>query len=585
MSARRLFLFAATPLFAVSQSISFLPPAGFIGGGASVVFDCPHCIAIADFNGDGKPDIAYNTLPIVPEGGILLGNGDGAFRPPVPFPFFTSGSIFAGDFNGDGKADLIGDSVYLGNGDGSFRSPIPITGCTATLQLADFNRDGKTDLLCGTTPLLSNGDGTFTATGAAGAVKFESVALIADFNGDGIPDLLLLQVSGNLAVVLGHGDGAFGSEIPLSYGLHPQTTANFLAGDFNGDGKVDLIDFSQRGDRIDFLPGNGDGTFGSVIQTDISANPVPGRMSAVGDFNKDGKLDFVAGDSVYAGNGDGAFRFPIFFGPTTYTCGPARPTPVPFSCDYIHTSTTVGDFNGDGLPDLAAYTVIAPRPGGGFHEEAEIDVLLNDSPGNGFATAGVSSATGTWPVAPGSIVSAFGANLAPAIAIASTIPAPTTLGGIRLHVRDRSHSGDRLAPLLYVSPTQINYILNSSDPYAWVDIERVGAPYVPQGITVPIAAIAPGFFSAPYTASAPGYLSLYGTGFAETSAAVSSCMAGDADVPITYAGPEIQIAGLDQVNLLLPASLAGAGAQPVYCVFQTAQQVFGVSNIVKVVIR
>jgi uncharacterized protein (TIGR03437 family) len=96
---------------------------------------------------------------------------------------------------------------------------------------------------------------------------------------------------------------------------------------------------------------------------------------------------------------------------------------------------------------------------------------------------------------------------------------------------------------------------------------------VPQGIMVPVAALAPGFFSAAYTANAPGYLSLYGTGFAQASTAASSCLVGDVNVPVTYAGPEIQFAGLDQVNLLLPGSLAGAGLQPVNCLFQTVQQV------------
>ena len=259
---------------------------------------------------------------------------------------------------------------------------------------------------------------------------------------------------------------------------------------------------------------------------------------------------------------------------------------TPFPCDYAHGSTAVGDFNGDALPDLVTYTVIeAAGVPGSFHDEGEVDVLLNDSPGNGFATAGVSSATGTWPVGPGSIVSAYGVNLAATTAVATTNPAPTTLGGIRLHIRDRSHTGDTLAPLMYVSPTQINYVLNSSDPYAWVDIEEVGTPYVPQGVTVPIAPVAPGFFSAPYTTNAPGYLSLYGTGFAQASASVSSCTVGTVNVPISYAGPQIQFAGLDQVNLLLPGSLAGVGVQPVNCLFQTAQQVFGVSNTVNVTIR
>ncbi|PYT25749.1 MAG: hypothetical protein DMG57_23895 [Acidobacteria bacterium] len=80
------------------------------------------------------------------------------------------------------------------------------------------------------------------------------------------------------------------------------------------------------------------------------------------------------------------------------------------------------------------------------------------------------------PVGPGSLVSAFGLNLASATEAAKSYPWPTTLGGIRLHVQDRSHQGDRLAPLLYVSPTQINYLMPSSDAFAWISIERVGLP-------------------------------------------------------------------------------------------------------------
>ena len=449
--------------------------------------------------------------------------------------------------------------------------------------MGDFNRDGKTDILCGTSLLLSNGDGTFHSAGTVGEFAMEEVALVTDFNRDAIPDLLLRRVSGQLAVVLGRGDGTFGSELLLNYLVPPNTSWTFLAGDFNGDGKIDLIDFSKRGDYIDFLPGNGDGTFGALTQTDISAAPAPLAMTAVGDFNKDGKLDFVADDAVYAGNGDGTFRFPVFFGPTTNQCG-AKGAGIIASCNYVHGSTAVADLNGDGLPDLLVY-VVTRLGEGQISDLGEVNVLMNDSPGNGFVTAGVSAATGTLPVGPGSIVSAYGVNLAPTTAVADTNPAPTTLGGIRLHVRDRSHSGDILAPLLYVSQTQINYILNSSDPYAWVDIERIGTPYAPQGMTVPIAALAPGFFSAAYSASAPGYLSLYGTGFAQASTSASSCTVGGLPVSVTYAGPEIQITGLDQVNLFLPATLAGAGAQPVSCLFQTAQQEFGPSNTVNATIH
>jgi len=594
----RLLLLCALPLTALTQTISFLPPVALQIGGAAVVSDCSSCVAVADFNGDGKPDIAYNALTPLPQGGVLLGNGDGTFRPVLPLSYPALGPFLVGDFNGDGKPDLVfaqySTSVYLGKGDGTFSSPNAVPQCGGTsslvsIQVGDFNRDGKTDILCGTSLpltslLLSNGDGTFRAAGTVGTQPPESVVLVADFNGDGVADVLLLGALRNLAVVLGHGDGSFGSELALNYDLFRDGYyTKLLASDFNADGKTDLIHFSPHGDRIDFLPGNGDGTFGSVVQTDISSSSIPEPMTAAGDFNRDGKPDFVAGSAVYAGNGDGTFRFPVFFGPTAWPCGPALNSPIPAPCDYTHDTTAVGDFNGDGLPDLAAYVVRKPNVTQ-IKESAELDFLLNDSPGNGFAAAGVSAATAMSPVGPGSIVSAYGVNLAPTTAVASTNPAPTTLGGIRLHIRDRSHTGDRLASLLYVSPTQINYLLNSTDSYAWVDIERVGAPYVPQGMIVPIATLAPGFFAVPYTSNAPGYLSLYGTGFAQASATLSNCTVGNVDVQITYAGPEIQIAGLDQVNLLLPATFAGAGLQPVYCEFGAGQEA-GLSNTVNVTIR
>jgi uncharacterized protein (TIGR03437 family) len=590
---RAWFLIAcALPLIAAAQAISFLPPQILARGGAGVVGTCSGCVALADFNGDGRLDIAFNLQTPLPQGGVLLGNGDGTFRPGLPLSYPAIGPLLEGDFNGDGKPDLLSNrfsiAVYLGKGDGTFNSPVAVGGCAggSELQVGDFNRDGRTDILCDTTVLLASGDGSFRNVGAVGSEPMEIVVLVADFNGDKVSDVLLRRPVGELAVALGRGDGTFANDLAIDYAtfsLRPDESRTIVTGDFNGDGKADLIDFSYRRDHVEFVPGKGDGTFGSLVQTDISADGIPGELTAVGDFNKDGNLDFVAGDAIYAGEGDGTFRFPVFFGPTAYPCGPALTTVLSQSCAYSHDSTAAGDFNGDGLPDIVVY-LVEHFGQGQIKESGEVDMLLNDNPGDGFEASGVSAVTYSWPVGPGSIVSAFGVNLASTTVVASTNPAPDTLGGIRLHVRDRSHIGDRLAPLLYVSPTQINYVLNSSDPYAWVDIERIGAPYMPHGITVPIAAVAPGFFPATYMTNAPGYLSLYGTGFAQVSASASVCTVGDVNVAITYVGPEIVIAGLDQVNLLLPASLAGAGVQPVSCNFETAQQ-SALTNTVNVTIR
>jgi uncharacterized protein (TIGR03437 family) len=582
------------------QTVSFLrPEIAYSTGGFGAT------VAAADFNGDGNVDIVYVAPGFdIPYTGVLLGNGDGTFRNVTQFTANLGmgllehiGYVVVGDFNGDGKPDIAfsdGGSVvvYLGVGDGTFTGPFGFPACAGQPIVADANGDGKQDLICKTSVLPSNGDGTF---GTVPATLAGNAVLAADFNGDGHIDLLLADASGQLAVVLGKGDGTFGSSQPVSDLLAytpGSPNQQIQAGDFNGDGLIDLVGPSADGTSIAVLPGRGDGSFGPAIVTASSTGPI----KAVADFNRDGKLDVltlskVAQNSVeiLAGNGDGTFRYPISAGLVAPSC---RQGSGYTDCTYSPGTILVADFNNDGLPDI----------GSGFQDSSpvlaewsccsEVSLLLNDSPGNGLTVTGVSSATWTWPVESGSMVSAFGVNLAPAEASAGAGPWPTALGGIRLHVQSQN-GADSLAPLLYVSPTQINYVLESTGPFAWVGIERVGAPFVAQGMIVPIVPIAPGLFtldggSAAATAvqvapdatqtlvsalvpidvsGNPVYLSLYGTGFDLATTATSSCAIAGQTLPATYAGPQMQTVGLDQINVLLPKALAGTGETSVTCSF------------------
>jgi len=321
-----------------------------------------YSFAVGDFNNDGFPDLVYTSYNGFSELVVQLGNGDGSFQPPqtVSSNFNNFGAITVGDFNHDGNADVAVTSdenmgydgsvkVFLGFGTGAFRFPdrYSVGRFPSAIVAADFNGDGNPDLavvdnssqssfqgaLC---ILLNKGDGSFQLFRLYQSIAdIDSVAIATgDFNKDGIADLAVANAEPNdVNEFIGNGDGTFRKVATWSVGSYPLA---LLALDLNGDGVADLVSADAAANEVRVLLGQSGGAFNGARNYSL---PNPSYLGAAGDFNEDGKTDIVAGSSyaldILLGQGRGKFQ------PTTSYTTPGLVNDV-----------VAIDLNGDGHLDL-----------------------------------------------------------------------------------------------------------------------------------------------------------------------------------------------------------------------------------------
>jgi FG-GAP-like repeat len=283
---------------ATCSPTTFLSPRSYFVGSTPV---------LADFNGDGKLDLAGFGFDNNGTLRVLLGNGDGTFQAPVTQVNVPQAGLVAGNFTSDTKPDLAllqgGQIAVLpGNGNGTFGAGVVSTFATLGVATifggADLEPGEKRDLLAGDAAgrvvvLRPVGDGTFSPVVGpilpGGLVSYT----VGDFDGDTIPDLAVVQNDGNVAVLLGAGAGSFGEPSLFLAGNSPSGIA---AGDIDGDGHVDLA-IGVAG-AVAVLLGNGDGSFQAALDYDAASTP---NLVMIADFNGDGKPDIATSSSQGVG--------------------------------------------------------------------------------------------------------------------------------------------------------------------------------------------------------------------------------------------------------------------------------------------
>ncbi|MEP6582136.1 FG-GAP-like repeat-containing protein [Microcoleus vaginatus GB2-A3] len=368
---------------AVTETI-FKTYSGVLGFATKVDFATgsgPFGLSIGDFNGDGKPDLAVanatsNTASILLNT-TPIGAATPTFAPQVTFPTGSGPlSVSIGDINADGKPDLAvanrtsnSASILLNTTPTNATTPTfasQVTFATGTnpysVSIGDFNGDGKPDLAVANRTsnsasiLLNTTPTNATTPTFASQVTFATgnnpwSLSIGDFNGDGKPDLAVPnENSNNVSIRLnttatGATTPTFASQVTFATGNDPRSVS---IGDFNGDGKPDLAVANFNSSSASILlnttaTGATTPTFASEVRIPTDDGPF---SVSIGDFNGDGKPDLSTTNTTDTAS--------ILLNTTaTGATTPTFASQVTFATGTTPVAVSIGDINGDGKPDLA----------------------------------------------------------------------------------------------------------------------------------------------------------------------------------------------------------------------------------------
>lgn len=331
----------------------------------------PEVMTTADFNNDGKLDIAAinNTSNNV---SVLLGIGTGSFLTAVNYTVGSGpSSVVADDFNNDNHIDLAVSNynsnnitILLGSNTGTFSTYgfWPVGARPISIIVADFNNDGKPDLATTNIHVSSNNVSVLLGVGNGGffsAVNYTAGASpislsAADFNNDAQLDLAVANLGTNdVSLLLGSSSGTFITAGSFTVGSGPNSVTS---ADFNSDGNSDLAVVNSASNDLSVLMGNGSGSFTTTLTYTVGTTP----YSIISkELNGDGMIDLAVANyasqniSILLGTGTGSFAAAVNISNGT--------TPYSLISD---------DFNNDNRPDLAVANIFLNTVG----------IYLNDPP-------------------------------------------------------------------------------------------------------------------------------------------------------------------------------------------------------------